>query len=435
MKSQFAELYEKTIHSFKEGEVVKGTVVAVRERDVVIDIGFKAEGVLSFDEFSDKSMLKEGATFDVMFEYFDDERGIVVLSKRKADRQKTWDDIISNAEEGSLVDGKIFKKVRGGFMVDIGMEAFLPASLVDLKPTRNLDQFLGLQGKLMIVKINQKRKNVVVSRKDYLEREKFAARSKKLESLEIGQVIPGRVKNVTDFGVFVDLGSLDGLLHITDMTWGRISHPSELVKVGDDIEVVVIGIDNEKEKVSLGLKQRSSDPWGEVDDKFPVGKQTEGKVVNILPYGAFVELEPGVEGLVHISELSWTKRVAHPSELLQTGDKVEVVILSVDKAGKKISLGMKQIQENPWDIVEKKYNAGDKVKGSVRNLTDYGAFIELEPGIDGLVHISDMSWTHKVTQPSEVLKKGDDVDVMVLSVDRDSQKISLGIKQLADDLG
>ncbi|HXV28105.1 MAG TPA: 30S ribosomal protein S1 [bacterium] len=433
MKSQFAELYEKTLRDFQEGEVVKGKVVGIRNREVMVDIGYKSEGILSIEEFTDPAEIQLEAEIDVLFEGFDDEHGIVLLSKRKADRQRTWSNILSNAEEGSIVDGKIVKKVRGGFMVDIGMEAFLPASLVDLKPTRNLDQFLGLTSKFVVVKINQKRKNVVVSRKDHLEKEKSSARSKMFDSLAVGQRVRGKVKNITDFGVFIDLGNLDGLLHITDMSWGRIAHPSELVKLGDDIEVVVIGIDRSREKVSLGLKQKGQDPWDTIENKYGIGTQSRGRVVNILPYGAFVELEPGIEGLVHISELSWTKRVNHPSELLQVGDEVEAVILNLDKQGKKISLGMKQIQDNPWTKAKDKYRVGDQVEGIVRNLTDYGLFVELEPGIDGLVHVSDVSWTHKVARPSDVFKKGDSVKVMVLTVDGEGQKISLGIKQLADD--
>lgn len=433
MKSQMTELYEKTLRSFQEGEIVKGTVVAIRNKDVIIDIGYKAEGILNIDEFTDASEIQEGSEVEVLFECFDDDHGIVVLSKRKADRQKTWNDLLSNAVEGAIVEGRIYKKVRGGFMVDIGMDAFLPASLVDERPSRNLDQFLSVQSKFLIVKINHKRKNIVVSRKDYLDKQKEHTKIEKLKSFKIGQVVPGRVKNITDFGVFIDLGSLDGLLHITDMSWGRIAHPSEMVKIGDEIEVSIIGIDLEKGKVSLGLKQKSQDPWGSIEEKFAVGTQLKGKVVNILPYGAFVELQPGIEGLVHISELSWTRRVNHPSELLQTGDEVEVAVLSLDKSAKKISLGMKQIQDNPWKKVADKYHVGDKIKGSVRNLTEYGAFVELEPGIDGLVHISDISWTHKVSHPSEFLKKGAEVDVMVLSVDDTAQKISLGMKQLTDD--
>lgn len=433
MSSLFAELFEKSLQSFKEGDLVKGTVVAVRPKEVVIDIGYKAEGLIQLDEFSKPEDLTVGSSLEVLFESFDDEAGYAILSKRKADRQRTWNNIIDNADEGSIVEGKIFKKVRGGFMVDIGMEAFLPASLVDLKPTRNLDQYLGLESKFVIAKINHKRKNIVVSRKDFLGLEKQEARLRKLGALKEGEIVKGRVKNITDFGVFVDLGDLDGLLHITDMSWGRISHPSELVKLGEEIEVAVISIDQTNKKVSLGMKQKSENPWVGIESKYPIGAQVRGRVVNILPYGAFVELQPGVEGLVHISELSWTKRVAHPSELLKIGDQVDVAVLNLDRDGKKISLGIKQAQENPWTKVGNKYNVGDRVKGVVRNLTDYGAFVELEPGIDGLVHISDLSWTHKVTRPSDTLKKGQEVDVMVLSVDAEAQKISLGIKQLTED--
>jgi small subunit ribosomal protein S1 len=433
MKSQFAELYEKNIHHFQEGDVVKGKVVAIRGREVLVDIGYKAEGILGLEEFSGSEEVQVGKELDVLFEGFDDEQGVVILSKKKADRQRTWSHILSNAEEGSIVEGKVIKKVRGGFMVDIGMEAFLPASLVDSKPSRNLDQFLGLTSKFMVVKINQKRRNVVVSRKDYLDKEKSLARSKMFDSLSVGDVIKGRVKNITDFGAFIDLGNLDGLLHITDMSWGRISHPSEIVKIGDELEVVVIGIDRSREKVSLGLKQKSQDPWENVNDKYPVGTQLRGRVANILPYGAFVELEPGVEGLVHISELSWTKRVNHPSELLQIGDEADVVVLNLDKTGKKISLGIKQTQENPWSKVAERYQVGDRLEGTVRNLMDYGVFVELEPGVDGLVHVSDISWTHKVNRPGDVLKKGEKVQVMVLSIDAEAQKISLGMKQLVED--
>lgn len=432
-QSEFAELYEKSIQDFQEGNLVKGKIVGFRGNEIIVDINYKAEGILQKDEFFEPEKLKIGDEVEVLFETFDDDQGIVVLSKRKADRQRTWNDVLSNAQEGSIVDGKIGKKVRGGFMVDIGMEAFLPASLVDIKPTRNLDQFVGMVTKFMIVKINHKRKNIVVSRKDLLEKEKNVARSQKLETLEVGQVVHGRVKNITDFGAFIDLGSLDGLLHITDMSWGRLNHPSELLKIGDEVDVVLIGIDRNSEKVSLGLKQKTQDPWQQVAEHYSAGTHAKGKVVNILPYGAFIELEPGVEGLVHISELSWTKRLSHPSEVLKVGDQVDIVILNLDKDAKKISLGVKQAQENPWQNVTEKYTVGATVKGTVRNLTDYGAFVELEPGIDGLVHISDISWTHKVNRPADMLKKGEQVNVMVLSVDAQSQKISLGMKQLTED--
>ena len=433
MQSTFSELYEKSFQDIKIGEVVKGTVIAVHERDIVVDIAYKAEGILPKDEFSQPELLTVGSEVEVLFEGFNDIEGTAILSKRKADRQKTWNDILSNATEGAIVDGRISRKVRGGFMVDIGMEAFLPASLVDIKPVRNQDMFIGLQSKFLVVKINQKRKNVVVSRKDLLEKSRNEARTEKLSTLKVGQVVKGKVKNITDFGVFIDIGNLDGLLHITDMSWGRISHPSDLVKIGDDIEVVVISIDQVKQKISLGLKQKGTDPWGTVDQRYAIGNQVHGKVVNILPYGAFVELEPGIEGLVHISELSWTKRVNHPSEILSIGMELDVVILSLDTAAKKISLGAKQAQENPWTTASDKFQVGSRVTGTIRNLTDYGAFIELAPGIEGLLHVSDISWTHKVAKPSDVLKKGDTSEVMILAVDTDAKKISLGMKQLSDD--
>ncbi|HNX69157.1 MAG TPA: 30S ribosomal protein S1 [Candidatus Omnitrophota bacterium] len=434
MHSQFSELYEKSLcQNLQPGEVVKGTVIAVNQRDVVVDIGYKAEGILPKDEFPQPELLTVGGEVEVLFEGFDDVEGTAILSKRKADRQKTWNEILSNAEEGAIVEGRISRKVRGGFMVDIGMEAFLPASLVDIKPVRNQDAFIGLQSKFLVVKINHKRKNVVVSRKDLLEKSRNEARAEKLNTLKVGQLVKGKVKNITDFGVFIDLGNLDGLLHITDMSWGRVSHPSDLAKLGDEIEVVVIGIDKEKGKISLGLKQKGTDPWTSVDQRYSIGNQVHGKVVNILPYGAFVELEPGIEGLVHISELSWTKRVNHPSEILSIGMELDVVILSLDTAAKKISLGAKQAQENPWTTVANKYQVGVRVNGTIRNLTDYGAFVEIEPGIEGLLHVSDISWTHKVAKPADVLKKGDAVEVMILAIDTDAKKISLGMKQLKDD--
>ncbi len=433
MQSQFAELYEKSFQDIQIGEVVKGTVIAIHKREVVVDIGYKAEGILPLDEFLQPETLTVGCEVEVLFEGFDDVEGSALLSKRKADRQKTWNDILSNAEEGAIVEGRISRKVRGGFMVDIGMEAFLPASLVDIKPVRNQDAFIGLQSKFLVVKINHKRKNVVVSRKDLLEKIRNEARSEKLNSLKVGQMVRGKVKNITDFGVFIDLGNLDGLLHITDMSWGRVSHPSDLVKLGEEIEVVVIAIDQVKQKISLGLKQKGTDPWNSVDQRYAIGNQVRGKVVNILPYGAFVELEPGIEGLVHISELSWTRRVNHPSEMLSVGMELDVVILSLDKEAKKISLGAKQAQENPWTSASDKYQVGSRISGIVRNLTDYGAFVELEPGIEGLLHVSDISWTHKVAKPADVLKKGDSLEVMILAVDTDAKKISLGMKQLTDD--
>ncbi len=429
----FAELFEASTSSLAEGSLVKGTIVAVKNNQVMVDIGFKAEGLLDINEFASPEEAVIGSEVEVLFESFDDKNGLSVVSKRKADRQRTWNEILSTAQEGTIVDGRISRKVRGGLMVDVGMDAFLPASLLDVRPVRNVDALLGLRSKFVIVKINHKRKNIVVSRKDFLEKERSVLRTDRLSKLNVNDVIKGKAKNITDFGVFVDLGDLDGLLHITDMCWGRISHPSEMVKVGDEIEVVVIGIDREKNKVSLGLKQKSKDPWVAVDDKYSIGNQVRGRVVNILPYGAFVELEPGIEGLVHISELSWTKRVAHPSEILKVGDVLDVVILSLDKDNRKISLGAKQTQENPWKKAQDKYNVGDRVKGKVRNLVDYGAFIELQDGIDGLLHVSDMSWTQKIQKAADFVKKGDELELMVLSVDVEAQKISLGLKQMSID--
>ncbi len=433
MSQPFAELVNHTFQIFQEGDIVRGRIIAVREREVLVDIGYKSEGILLREEFADPSEIQIGNELDVLFESFDDEQGVVLLSKKKVDRQRCWNDVLAHAQEQMVVDGRIFRKVRGGFMVDIGMDAFLPASLVDLRPVRNLDQFLGFSGKFVIVKINHKRRNIVVSRKDYMERERHDARRGQIANLKIGQVVKGRVKNITDFGAFIDLGNLDGLLHITDLSWGRVGHPSEVVKLGEEIEVVVLALDKDQGKVSLGMKQRLGDPWETVPEKYSLGSRLSGKVVNILPYGAFVELERGVEGLVHISEFSWTKRVSHPSEMVQIGDVVEVVVLNLDPEARKISLGIKQAQDNPWQEVRKKYSVGDRVRGKVRNLTDFGAFVEIEPGIDGLVHISDMTWTPKNQKPSDLLGKGDEVEVMILSVDPEAQKISLGMRQLMED--
>ena len=429
----FAELYEKTLKSIKEGEIVKGKVIAIHGREAIVDIGYKSEGILQLEEFTDPSTIKVGDDIEVLFESTDEESGMAVLSKRKAERQKCWDDLVANANEGSVVEGRIIKKVRGGFMVDVGMEAFLPASLVDLKPVKNLDQYLGQVFSFVIVKINRQRKNIVVSRKDYLEREKEASRSRMVKQLSVGQVTKGRVKNITDFGAFIDLGGIDGLLHITDLSWGRVSHPSEILNLGDELDVMVIAIDKDSEKVSLGLKQITKSPWEQVEQKYTTGAKVTGRVTNIVAYGAFIELEPGIEGLIHISELSWTKRIAHPSEVLSVGSEVEAIILNVDKESRKISLGLKQMSASPWDTLGDRYHIGDVIEGKIRNLTDYGIFVELEPGIDGLIHASDISWLKKVTHPSEVVKKGDMVKATVLSLDPQNRKISLGMKQLNED--
>lgn len=433
MSEALSELINRSFQNLQEGEIVRGKIIAIQGKEVLVDIGYKSEGILPLDEFDDPSQIQVGAEIDVLFESFDDEQGLILLSKKKVDRQRCWNDVLAHAHESMMVEGRIFKKVRGGFMVDIGMEAFLPASLVDVKPVRDLDQFINFTGKFIIVKINHKRRNIVISRKNYLELEKQESRRQQLESLRVGQVVKGRVKNITDFGAFIDLGHLDGLLHITDMSWGRISHPSKVVKLGDEIEVAVLAVDKEQEKVSLGMKQRLGDPWEGAQQKYPIGTRVQGKVVNILPYGAFVEIEPGIEGLVHISDFSWTKRVTHPSETLHIGDNVEVLVLNIDPAARKISLGIKQVQENPWQKAREKFSVGDRVRGVVRNLTDYGAFIEIEPGIDGLLHISDMAWNYKNLKPADLIKKGEVIEVLILSIDWEAQKISLGRKQLTED--
>lgn len=431
--SSFADLYEETLKNFSEGQIVKGKVVAVQGREAVVDIGFKSEGILPLEEFNDPTHVKVGDEVEVLFEGLEEENGMALLSKRKAERQKCWDDLLTNAKEGTVVQGRIFKKVRGGFMADIGMEAFLPASLVDVKPAKNLDQFLGLTASFVIVKINHKRKNIVVSRRDFLELEKEQLKSKMVKGLTVGQLVKGRVKNITDFGAFIDLGGVDGLLHITDLSWVRVSHPSEVLNLGDEVEVMVIAIDKENEKISLGLKQISKNPWEDVNQKYQAGAKVKGRVTNILPYGAFIELEPGIEGLIHISELSWTRRVAHPSEILTAGAEVEAVILNVDREARKISLGLKQMSASPWDTLAERVHVGDTIEGKVRNITDYGVFVEVEPGIDGLIHISDMSWLKKLNHPSELLKKGQSTQAKILSIDAQNRKISLGIKQLTED--
>lgn len=432
--SSFAELYESSIKTFAEGEIVKGKVLEIRGgKEALIDINYKSEGILSLDEFSDPSSIKVGDEVEVMFESLEGENGMIVLSKRRADYQKCWDGLLANANEGSIIEGRIFKKVRGGFMADIGTEAFLPASLVDIKPVKNLDQFLGQVSKFVIVKINYKRKNIVVSRKDYLEKEREEVKSKFLENIQLNQVVKGRVKNITDFGAFIDLGGIDGLLHITDISWGRVSHPSEILNLGDEIQVVVIGIDRDNGKVSLGLKQITASPWETAEGKYPVGTRVRGRVTNLLPYGAFVELEKGIEGLIHVSEFSWTKRINHPSEVVKVGDEIEVMVLNVDKSSRKLSLGLKQLEANPWDSIAERYKKNDTVEGKVRNITDYGIFVELEPGIDGLIHASDISWTRKFASPQDTFKKGDLVKARILEIDKENRKISLGHKQLSDD--
>jgi len=415
------------------GKLIKGKVIGFAGDDVVVEVGLKSEGLIPREEFSDIPDLKIGDEVDVLLISLENDEGIIELSKRKADRQIAWQRIVDSTHEGDECQGPVLRKIKGGLLVDIGVPVFLPASQVDIRRPHNLDDFVGRTIRAEILKIDTERRNIVISRRKLIERERAEAKRRLLSTLEEGQVVKGTVKNIADFGAFVDLGGIDGLLHITDMSWGRISHPSEMVRIDEEIEVKVLNIDHEKEKIALGLKQTESSPWDEIEERFPVGSRVKGEVVNIMSYGAFVRLEDGIEGLVHISEMSWTRRVNHPSEVVSQGEEVDVVVLEIDKNKQEISLGMKQVEVNPWELVSEKYPPGTIVTGEVRNLANYGAFVEIEPGIDGLLHISDMSWTKKVTHPNELYKKGDEVRCVVLEVDRDKQRISLGIKQLTED--
>lgn len=418
---------------FAAEEIVKGTIIEVRPKEVLVDIGYKSEGVIPANEFDDIKVVKVGDKIDVLIERLEDKDGMVVLSKEKAEFKQNWEKIVNTANEGITVTGKVKAVVKGGLLVNIGVEAFLPASQVDIVPPKNLAIFVGNTYEFKVVKINQDRQNVVLSRRELIEAERNNRRSALLSEMVPGDIRKGTVKNITDFGAFIDLNGLDGLLHITDMSWGRIGHPSELLKVGQELDVVVLDINREKERVSLGLKQKSANPWDAIENKFPVGTKVKGKVVNLVPYGAFVELEPGVEGLVHVTELSWTKRIAKPSDVLKVDQEIEAVVLGINREEQKISLGVRQLETNPWDQAVTKYPVGTKIKGKVRNLTSYGAFVELEEGLDGMVHVSDISWTRKINHPSEVLKKGDEVEAVVLELDKGNQRISLGVKQLGED--
>ncbi len=424
---------EEAAEKFKPGSIVKGKVVEIAQEGVILDVGFKSEGVVPINEFQDIDSVDIGDEVEVYLEAVEDDTGMVVLSKRKADRIRNWERIIATCKEGDVVTGKVMRKIKSGLLVDIGVPVFLPASQVDIRKPVDIGEYVGQTIRAKIIKIDAEKRNIVISRRKLIEEEREEAKRKLLEELEVGQVRKGVIKNIADFGVFVDLGGLDGLLHITDMSWDRISHPSELVRLDQEIEVKVLEFDREKEKIALGMKQLTEDPWARIEEKYPVGSKTRGEVVNITPYGAFVKLEPGVEGLVHVSEMSWTKKVTHPEEMLNVGDIVEVVVLEVNKDKREISLGIKQVEANPWEKVAEKYPPNTVVEGVVKNLTTYGAFIEVEPGIDGLLHVSDMSWTKKITHPSEVLKKGDKVKCVVLDVDPDKMRMSLGMKQLMED--
>jgi len=430
---RFAELFEQSLKQVKEGELVRGTVLSVDMDNVQLDIGFKSEGMIPTWEFMDEDgtlLVKVGDIVDVLVEDAEDEEGHIVLSKEKADRLKIWDDISNAFEADEAVEGVIVSRVKGGLAVDIGVKAFLPGSQVDLRPVRNLETLLGQKLQFKIIKFNKRRGNIVLSRRALLEKERKRMRETTLQTLQVGQIIDGVIKNLTDYGAFIDLGGIDGLLHVTDMSWGRVNHPSEIFQVGDELKVKVLKFDAETERVSLGLKQLQPDPWMDAGMRYSIGKRLQGKVVSLTDYGAFVELEPGIEGLIHVSEMSWTKRVKHPSKMVSIGDVAEAIVLDVDEGNRKISLGMKQIEPNPWSVIEDRYPVGTKVTGTVRNITNFGVFIGLEEGIDGLVHVSDVSWTEQIKHPSEKFKKGDEVEAIVLKIDKENEKFSLGIKQM-----
>lgn len=431
--AQLEALYENSLKDFNEGSIIEGKIVLIRDSDIMVDVGYKSEGVIPRSEFKKDVELVLGETIEVLLERLEDDKGMVVLSKQRAELQKNWDRILTDYNEGDIIEGVVEGRVKGGMLVDVGVEAFLPGSQIDLSPVKNPDDFIGEVVQVKIIKINTERRNIVVSRRELLEEQLREQKQKLLQEIQIGQLRVGKVKNITDFGAFIDLSGMDGLLHITDMSWGRINHPSEMVKIGDELEVTILDVDYEKERVSLGLKQQSDNPWTEIESKYPVGHRVHGKVVNLMPYGAFIELEPGVEGLVHVSELSWTKRIARASDVLNIGDEVDAIVLSVNKDDKKISLGVRQIEENPWESFANNHPIGSHVHGTVRNFTNYGAFLELDEGVDGMIHVSDMSWTRKINHPSEMLEKGQEVEAVVLEVDPSNQRISLGLKQAQPD--
>jgi len=434
--NEFETLFEESLRTVKPGGVVKGRVVGITSTHVLIDVGYKSEGGIPIQEFSDRHgnlQVKVGDEVDVFFESPEGENGGIVLSRQRAENIKLWEEIEKAYNEGLGIEGHIVGKVRGGFRVDVGVPGFLPGSHVDIRPSRNLDRFIGTTDRFVILKYNRARGNVVVSRRALLEKERDSLKKEILKVLEEGVILEGTVKNITGYGAFVDLGGIDGILHISDMSWGRINHPTEVVHVGEKLKVVVLKFDPEKERISLGIKQLTPDPWHTVAEKYPLGSRVQGKVISLMDYGAFVELESGIEGLIHISEMSWTKKVSHPSKILQVGQTVEVVVLNVDPSHRRISLGLKQVMANPWESAKEKYPVGSVVKGPVRNITDFGIFVGIEEGIDGLVHISDLHWSKKIKHPSELYKKGDLVEARVLGVNVENERFSLGIKQLTPD--
>ena len=426
-------LLGEEMSEFQAGSILKGRVVGFAGDDVVIDVGLKSEGLVNKNEFDNVADVEIGDTVEVLLEKLEDEDGTISISKGKADRIRGWERILEQKSEGDQVEGTVMRKIKGGLLVDIGVPVFLPASQVDIRRPPDIGEYIGKTIRAVILKIDEERRNIVVSRRRLVEEEREAAKKKLLESVGEGDIVKGRVTNIADFGAFVDIGGLDGLLHITDMSWGRINHPSELVKIGQPVEVKILNIDFDKEKIALGMKQTEPSPWQDIEARYPIGSRVKGTVVNLVSYGAFVKLEEGIEGLVHISEMSWTRRINHPSEVVQQGAEAEVVVLDIDKDKQEISLGMKQTEVNPWELVEQKYPVGTIIEGQVRNLANYGAFIEIEPGIDGLLHVSDVSWTKKVAHPNEVFKKGDVVKCVIIEVDQEKQRIGLGMKQLTED--
>ncbi|HJX35279.1 MAG TPA: 30S ribosomal protein S1 [Desulfatiglandales bacterium] len=432
----FRELYERSLKSIQEGELVSGEIVMIGKEYVLVDIGYKSEGQIRIAEFIDAEgniTAKVGDKIDVLLEKREDEDGRIILSKEKAAKIKIWDEIKRIYEQDGTIRGEIISRLKGGMAVDIGLQAFLPGSQIDLKPIRNFDSLIGTKQDFKILKYNKRRSNIVLSRRAILERERKVKREKTLHRLEEGSALKGTVKNITDYGLFIDLGGIDGLLHITDISWGRVGHPSELYQIGDEITVKVLKFDVEKERVSLGLKQLNPDPWADADKQYPVNTKVRGKVVSLADYGAFIEVKEGIEGLIHVSEMSWTRKVRHPSQLLKVGDIVDAVVLNIDSANKRISLGLKQVEPNPWDVIGEKYPVGTTIEGRIKNITDFGIFIGIDEGIDGLVHISDISWTKRIKHPSEIYKKGQEVQAVVLNIDEANERFSLGIKQLTPD--
>jgi small subunit ribosomal protein S1 len=429
---ELSDLIDSKFKEFREGSIVKGTILEIRPQIVLVDVGYKSEGAIPSNEFEDDD-IEIGDEIEVLLERLENEEGMVVLSKEKAAYKQNWDKIVKVYQDGGLVRGKVKAVVKGGLTVNVGVEAFLPGSQVDIIPPKDLSEYVGNVYEFKIVKVNDERKNIVLSRREVIEAERSEQRQTFLQSVKIGDKVVGAIKNITDFGAFVDLAGMDGLLHITDMSWGRINHPSELLHIGQSVDVVILDVDREKERVSLGLKQMSDNPWEDIERKYPIGQQVKGQVTKLLPYGAFIEIERGVEGLVHVSELSWVKRITRPSDVLEIGQEITAVVLGISIEEQKISLGVRQLEGNPWDEIELRYPVGATITGPVRNLTAYGAFVELEEGIDGMIHVSDMSWTRKINHPSEVLKKNDEIEAVVLAIDKANQRVSLGIKQTEGD--